>query len=103
MLSSEMVDGTGRISASGELDLATVPELEAAYAQALAASPSTLLVDLHAVTFMDSTGMALLLDMLERRGAVELRFAISPPIERLLELVGLAGRLPLAQDGTPSR
>ena len=87
-----------RLGASGELDIATVPELEAAFEAALAGGPAELLIDLRAVTFIDSTGMALLLRLVERAGALRVQFRISPAIARLLEIIGLDGRLPLADD-----
>lgn len=40
----------------GELDLATAPDLAAAFDEALASSPSGLVIDLTPTTFLDSTG-----------------------------------------------
>jgi anti-sigma B factor antagonist len=92
---SETVGGTCRVAASGELDIATVPDLEAAFEAARAGSPEAIVLDLRAVTFIDSTGMALLLRLLDVPDAPPLRFRVSPAIERLLEIIGLEGRLPL--------
>ena len=46
------------------------------------------------MTFIDSTGMALLLRLIDVAGAPAVRFRISSAIERLLEIIGLDGRLP---------
>lgn len=40
----------------GELDLATAPQLAAAFDEALASSPGELVLDLTPTTFLDSTG-----------------------------------------------
>jgi anti-anti-sigma factor len=54
--------GTRRVTARGELDLATAGQLEAALAQA---EGRALLVDLRGLTFMDSTGVRTLLQATE--------------------------------------
>lgn len=100
-VTSETVGGTCRLGAAGELDIATVPELESAFEAGLADVPAAILVDLRAVTFIDSTGMALLLRLIDRAGSTPVRFRISPPIERLLEIIGLEGQIPLVDDGSP--
>jgi anti-sigma B factor antagonist len=101
-VTSQTVAGTCLLVASGELDIATVPELEAPYDAALRPAPSAILVDLRAVTFIDSTGMALLLRMIERAGAIPVRFRVSAAIERLLEIIGLEGQIPLAEHEPPA-
>jgi len=99
-VTSETVGGTCRVGAAGEIDIATAPELESAFEAALNGAPAAILVDLRAVTFIDSTGMALLLRLIDRAGSTPVRFRISRPIERLLEIIGLEGRIPLADDGS---
>ncbi len=47
--------------ATGELDLATVEMLEAAVESAISAGFNRMVIDLTAVSFMDSTGMRALL------------------------------------------
>lgn len=47
----------------GELDLSTVPALEARLREALQSSPRELVVDLAPVTFLDSTGTSLLFQL----------------------------------------
>ena len=97
-VTSETVAGRCRLTASGELDIATISDLETPFEAAVAAAPTAILVDLRAVTFIDSTGMALLLRMIDRAGALPVRFRTSAAIERLLEIIGLEGRIPLAED-----
>jgi anti-anti-sigma factor len=49
------------LTVRGDLDIATVGELELAQARALEDQPSRLLIDLRAVAFVDSSGLKLLL------------------------------------------
>jgi anti-sigma B factor antagonist len=48
------------LSVSGEIDLATAPELESAIASELASRPARLVLDLTGVTFFGSLGLATL-------------------------------------------
>jgi anti-sigma B factor antagonist len=55
------VDGrNASVVVSGEVDIASVDTLRSALQQALASRPEALTVDLTAVTFIDSTGLAAL-------------------------------------------
>ena len=56
------------------------------------------------MSFIDSTGIALLLRMIDRceQVPVPIAFRISPAISRLLEIIGLEGRIPLDGDAPPS-
>jgi len=96
-VTSETIEGRCRVEACGELDIATVEDLEHAFEAALESAPVELLVDLRAVTFIDSSGVALLLRMIDRCGERPPRFQISPVIARLLEIIGLSERIPLAE------
>jgi anti-anti-sigma factor len=83
------------IHGRGDLDLAATPQFEQALQDAL---PSALLiiVDLRQLTFMDSTGVHMILeaDARARRSARRLVFLRGPAqIDRLFELVGLSSRL----------
>jgi anti-anti-sigma factor len=75
---------------SGEVDMFTTPELAAALDQR-ANGHRAIVCDLSRVTFLDSTGLRLLLTV--GREEPE-RFAIANPsetVERLLELTGMIG------------
>jgi anti-anti-sigma factor len=50
------VDGRPTLQVCGELDIATTPQFGTAVADALAAGARSLVVDLSATTFLDSTG-----------------------------------------------
>jgi anti-sigma B factor antagonist len=83
---------------TGELDLATVPILEQSLHELRAAGFRLLVLDLRAITFMDSTGLRLLLG--EAQGAAQDGYELeivaeSEPVQRLLALTGAATRLPI--------
>jgi anti-sigma B factor antagonist len=85
---------------SGELDLANATTAEGALDAALADPNGGLVIDLRELEFIDSTGIALLVSMLNRdAGSGRVRFVPSdfPAVTRVLELTGLAERLPLAE------
>lgn len=86
---SRKVDtGETQVIVTGELDLATAPELE----RKLARSRGRIVVDLRAVDFMDSTGIRVLLShkaRLEQNGG-HLRLLIgSDPIRKLFDMCGV--------------
>jgi len=84
-----------RVAPAGELDIATVPLLEAAFEQAERDAPGMLLLDLSAITFIDSTGIQLLLRLSDRTPE-RITIVASPAISRLLDITGLSDQLPLA-------
>jgi len=86
------------VTLAGELDIATVPRVREAIAAPTVAAASAVLVDLTGVTFMDSTGLAVLLglerDLSARRGRLAV---VCPegPARLLLDVTGVAERLEL--------
>ena len=77
----------------GELDQATVPELEEQLTEVIEGRNGPVLVDLSSCEFIDSSGLALLVSARERVTADgERGFGICCPdtqVSRLLELTGL--------------
>jgi anti-sigma B factor antagonist len=87
---------THMIQLRGELDLANAKTLEAALEQALADGDGHVIVDMTELTFIDSTGIALLVTAINRDGdGSRLRFVNSqaPAVTKVLELTGVAARL----------
>ncbi|HEX5712408.1 MAG TPA: STAS domain-containing protein [Solirubrobacterales bacterium] len=87
-----------RIALEGELDLANADKLETALDAALAGSRRVVL-DMAALTFIDSTGIALLVAALGHEGSEDrLRFVPSQSlaVTRVLEITGVDSRLPCA-------
>ena len=104
-LRSERDAGVRRITPVGELDLATVPILQREYRRALEDPAARMIVvDLRRLTFIDSTGIGVLLHMsAECAEADRLRLINgSPAVERLIELIGVRRRLPvISSDDDP--
>lgn len=89
---TELASGWQCIAVSGEIDLATVPELESAIDSVLSANSHPLVVDLTESSFMDSTGLKTLV-MANRRFDENGRpFALAVsggPVSRLISLSGV--------------
>ena len=89
---SELPSGWQCIVVEGEVDLATVEELENAIEQAFSRNSHPLVVDLSESSFMDSTGLKALV-MADRRFEEDGRsFAIAVsggPVARLIDLSGV--------------
>jgi anti-anti-sigma factor len=73
---------------SGELDLASVESVRAGIDPYLVATPRRVTFDLEELTFMDSSGIALLVQVANRINQVEL-INLTPIVHRLLEATGL--------------
>lgn len=97
---TEINGGATMISLAGELDLANAGTAETALSTSLEDGSTSVVIDMRELEFIDSTGIALLVAALGRseQGA-EVRFipSASPAVSRVLELTGLAERLPLAE------
>ena len=94
-VASHVVDGEHRLVASGELDISTVGLLEAPFDAAVAAEATAIVIDLGGVTFIDSTGLRLLIRMTEKCDNGQLAIDSTPIIDRLVEITGLRDQLPL--------
>jgi anti-sigma B factor antagonist len=88
------------IALCGELDLANAATAEAELKASLEADDAEVVVDMRELEFIDSTGIALLVAVLGHNGdEARVRFVPSdfPAVARVLDLTGLAERLPLAE------
>lgn len=93
-----------RLSYDGDLDLASSVELLQAVRAQLRTRPQTLALDLSGVGFIDVAGLRAVIScrrMAAARGAALEVVAVSPPVRRLLELVGLSAAFGL--DDEPRR
>jgi anti-anti-sigma factor len=74
---------------SGELDLTGTDKLEAAIRNAEEGDTPRIIVDLTAITFVDSTGLSVLLDAKRRsNGRLHITPSEHDAVTRLLELTG---------------
>lgn len=87
------------ITLSGELDLATAGDVERELLGAEADGAATIVLDLADLTFLDSTGVRLLIlaDARSRSNGHSLTLRRPPDhVRRVLRICGIAERLPLA-------
>jgi anti-anti-sigma factor len=90
-LAIEPVDEPRGLRLSGELDLATVPDLDAAL-RPMAEAGGEITIDVSALRFMDSSAVQLLirtLQGLKQRGRVVLLRPMTS-VRRLIDVMGLA-------------
>ena len=99
-------DGYQVLAVEGELDIATAPRMIAALNEALAETDSALVVDLTEVVFMDSTGLALLMNARRRVVRLGQGFAIvcpGGPISRVFEIADMVESLRVYPDRETAR
>ena len=92
------------VSLAGEFDLASAQLVDEELARAQESYPVVIL-DLSRVTFMDSTGLHVVLRVDERMheaGSTLRVVAGSPQVQRLFELTGATTRLELVADSSPA-
>jgi anti-sigma B factor antagonist len=81
----------------GELDAATAPHLLDAFDQHMADPADKVWIDLSAVSFIDSSGLAVLAKMHRRATAAGSNFKIadlSPKVDRIMQITGLDEVIP---------
>jgi anti-sigma B factor antagonist len=96
LVDESISDDVHVVSPSGEVDMLTAPQLGRRLLSLADEGKTGLVVDLSLVTFMDSTGIGVLLDALRRLSARRGRLALVCPTERILrpfEITGLVGYL----------
>ena len=84
----------------GELDLSTAPKLEAMVSGRLSRS-SSLVLDLSKLTFIDSSGIAVLIrafQATDRRGEVSFVIAPGSQVARIFSIAGIDRVLPVFLD-----
>lgn len=89
---TELANNWVSLSVIGEIDLATVDQLEEAVTEVVNNGNSHLVVDLTELSFMDSTGLKAMLvtDQRLNEGGRSFAIAVRPgPIARLVDLSGV--------------
>lgn len=88
-----------RVAPHGELDVASAPALDAELHRVESLAPTTIVLDLSGLTFLDSTGIRLLVAAHERALAQPhaISFLAGPPVvQRVIEMSGLDAVLSFA-------
>lgn len=99
-------DGYELLAVQGELDIATAPRMIAALNEAFADVAHPLVVDLSEVDFMDSTGLALLMNAhrrMKRRGHGFAIVCPGGPISRVFEIADMVDSLHVCPDRASAR
>jgi anti-sigma B factor antagonist len=87
-------DGTWILAVAGEIDVATSPELRRELHQLADREPASLVLDLSAVTFIDSSGLGVLVGALKRlreedRGDILVLEGLQEPVRKVFDITGL--------------
>lgn len=93
-INSSNVSGWKVLHVSGEIDIATAPDLD----KAIEAEQGDLVIDLTSVDFMDSTGLRSLIAAHRSMTAADRRLLVLPgsgPVRRLFEVAGVGDALHL--------
>jgi anti-sigma B factor antagonist len=86
------------VSVSGELDLASGPELETELDRLAGPETKLVVIDLRQLDFMDSTGLSIIVRAHQRMAGEGCEMGLvkgSQQVQRLLDLTGVAERLRL--------
>lgn len=94
-------DGSVRVKVTGELDLSTSPELDAALRREIGEGKRVVL-DLSEIAFIDSTGLNALISALRASDSNGAGLMVSPSlptqVRKVFEITGLNQVLPLATE-----
>lgn len=93
---SQSADPSGAVvlALSGEIDLSSVALVQAEVDRVLESKPESIVFDMSELSFMDSSGIAVLLGCAARVGSVQVRNP-STVVRRVIELSGLTATLPM--------
>lgn len=95
------LDGVDFLTVEGEIDVATAPRLIAALNDAVNQAVRSVVIDLSSVGFMDSTGLALLINAHRRLTRQRKGFAVvcpQGPLWRVFELTDMLDTLRVRPD-----
>lgn len=91
-----------RVCPIGDVDISTAGEVRARLEEMTAAGFRRVVLDLRGTTFLDSTGLRLVLDAHAASAADGTEFAViagPPGVQRAFELAGLESRLSFVESG----
>ncbi|MET0512813.1 MAG: STAS domain-containing protein [Thermoleophilaceae bacterium] len=94
-------EGVDMLSVEGEIDIFTAPRLISVLNQAVTDAVHSVIVDLSAVGFMDSTGLALLINAHRRLTRRQKGFAVvcpAGPLRRVFEITDMVDTLRVCPD-----
>ena len=83
-------DGNDLIVVQGEVDLYSSPELRTAILKSVSKGHGRLGIDLRGVAYMDSSGVATLIEGLKGAGSKEMTFALIAPSSSVMKVLQLS-------------
>jgi anti-sigma B factor antagonist len=89
-----------RMVVSGEIDLATIGRVQARVDELVASGFRRLVLDLRTVTFLDSSGLHLILELVADAGSRGWEFAViegPAAVQRVFDLAGVRERVPFVE------
>jgi anti-anti-sigma factor len=101
VIESEARDDAVVLRLAGELDLGTANQVEAALESALGRSPRVVVIDLRDLSFIDSTGLRVVLDAeaSSRQNGYALRLVRGPAqVDRVFKLTGMDSHLTMGDE-----
>jgi anti-anti-sigma factor len=97
---SEVNADSGRLILAGELDIATAPQVEDAARMILAQQIRHLVIDLSALTFIDSSGLRMLIALNDSAAGADWTLGLIRPEPSLsvLQITGADENLPFIEE-----
>ena len=89
------------VAVKGEVDLSSATDLEAGIRQALGGNPASVVLDLAALTFIDSSGLRVLVSVADDARSQGVGFElrnVPSHAQRVLDITGLSGMFDGASD-----
>jgi anti-sigma B factor antagonist len=102
-IDSQLHGDTARLTVAGELDLATVGQLEAEVEAALTRPVAHLVIDLSGVAFIDSSALRLFIVLNDRAAGEDWQLGLIRPAGQALSIFQISGaeeHLPFIDDGS---
>jgi anti-anti-sigma factor len=95
----DAADGASIVAIGGELDLSTIPRMQAPLLEQIGQRPAVL-VDLSGLTFIDSSGIGILIHALRGSNGtpVHILIATDSQVDRVLRIAGVSEALPVFTD-----
>jgi anti-anti-sigma factor len=96
-------DGATRLALRGEFDIAYAPQLEREIRRFAEAGGNRLVIDLRGLSFIDSTGLRIVLEARQRaaNSGFDLEIVRGPEqVQRVFELTGLEDHLPFVDEAS---
>jgi anti-sigma B factor antagonist len=95
----ESSPGASIVALAGELDLSTIPRMEGPLFEQIRQRPGVL-VDLTKLSFIDSSGIGVLIQAFQESDGTRMRFVIGAEtqVERVFRIAGVSDALPVYMD-----